>query len=97
MQVYTAESAIFLASEVPMSLIIGAVVGGAAYALAKKKQASSTTAAVTATAAGIGGAIASSLVIGATTFLLPIAAVGGIGYLLLRRGNRPKALGPGRG
>lgn len=79
-----------------MSLIIGALIGGAAYALAKKRRASTPTAAVGATAAGVGGYIVSGLVLSAATVMVPVAIVGGLGYYLLRRGNRQKALGPGR-
>jgi ABC-type phosphate transport system permease subunit len=79
-----------------LSALIGFAVGGATYAFAKKKQASTGTAAATATAAGVGGMVVGSLVIGAATVVVPLAVAGGVGYWLAKRGNKPRALGPGR-
>ncbi len=78
-----------------LSIILGAAIGGAAYALAKKRKASTPTAAVTATAAGVGGAVVTSLLL--TPFVMIPVAIGGVGYYLMRRSNRQKALGPGSG
>lgn len=77
-----------------LSIIFGAAIGGAAYALAKKREASTPTAAVTATAAGLGGAVVTSFLL-TPFFMIPTAL--GVGYLLMRRNNRQKALGPGQG
>jgi hypothetical protein len=79
-----------------LSIIFGAGIGGAVYALAKKRKASTPTAAVTATAAGVGGAVVTGLMLSAATVVVPIAVVGGLGYWFLRRGKAQKALGPGR-
>ena len=79
-----------------LSILVGAVVGGAAYALAKKRKASTPTAAVTATAAGVGGVVVTGLALSVASVLVPVAVVGGLGYWLLTRNNGPKALGPGR-
>jgi hypothetical protein len=76
--------------------IIGFAVAGATYALAKKQGARTATAAVAATATGVGSAVVGSVVVASATVVLPLAAVGGIGYLYFKRGNKPKALRAGR-
>jgi len=76
--------------------IIGFAVAGATYAFAKKQGARTGTAAVAATTTGVGSAVVGSFMIGAAAFVLPIAAVGGIGYLYFKRGNKPRALRAGR-
>lgn len=76
--------------------IIGFAVAGATYAFAKKQGARTGTAAVAATATGVGSAVVGSVVAATATVVLPLAAVGGIGYLYFKRGNKPKALRAGR-
>ena len=72
--------------------IIGFAVAGATYAFAKKQGLQTGTAAAAATTTGVGSAVVGSFVIASATVLLPLAAVGGIGYLYFKRGNKPKAL-----
>lgn len=76
--------------------IIGFAVAGATFAVAKKQGAKNRTAAVAATTTGVGSAVLASLVIASATVVLPLAAVGGLGYLYFKRGNKPKALRAGR-
>jgi hypothetical protein len=76
--------------------IIGFAVAGATYAFAKKQGLKTGTAAAAATTTGVGSAVVGSFVIASATVLLPLAAVGGIGYLYFKRGNKPKALRAGR-
>lgn len=80
-----------------LTILVGAAIGGAAYALAKKRQASTPVAAVTAGAAGVGGAVVTGVALSLTSVLLPVAVVGGVGYWLFFRKDGRKALGPGRG
>jgi len=95
--VYTVASAIFRGQEVRMFLtIIGFAVAGATYAFAKKQGARTGTAAVAATTTGVGSAVVGSFMIASATVVLPLAAIGGIGYLYFKRGNKLKALRAGR-
>ena len=72
--------------------MIGFGVAGATFAYAKKQEASNGTAAAAATATGVGTAVVGTLVVAASSVLVPVAAVGGIGYWFYRRGKGPKAL-----
>lgn len=76
--------------------MIGFGVAGATFAYAKKKQVSNGTAAAAATATGVGTAVVGSLVVAASSVLIPAAVVGGIGYWFFKRGDKPKALRAGR-
>jgi len=76
--------------------IIGFAVAGATYAFARKQGARTGTAAAAATTTGIGSFVVGSFVVASASFVLPIAAAGGIGYLYFKRGNKPKALRVGR-
>ncbi|MBL8976088.1 MAG: hypothetical protein JNK56_36120 [Myxococcales bacterium] len=76
--------------------MIGFGVAGATFAYAKKQQASNGTAAAAATATGVGTAVVGSLVLAASSVLIPAALVGGIGYWYFKRGDKPKALRAGR-
>lgn len=77
--------------------MIGFGVAGATFAYAKKQQATNGTAAVAATATGVGTAVVGSLVLAASSVLIPVALVGGIGYLYFKRGDsKHKALRAGR-
>jgi hypothetical protein len=90
-------SAIFRGLEVRMFLsIIGFAVAGATFAFAKNRGARTGTAAAAATTAGVGSAVVGSLVLASATVVLPLAAIGGIGYFYFKRGNKPKALRAGR-
>ncbi|MBL9105925.1 MAG: hypothetical protein JNL82_33695 [Myxococcales bacterium] len=80
-----------------LTLIVGAAVGGAAYALAKKRQASTPVAAVTAAGAGLGGAVVTGVALSVASVLVPVALIGGVGWWLFAKKDGPKALGPGRG
>ncbi len=73
--------------------MIGFGVAGATFAYAKKKDASNGTAATAAAAMGVGTAVVGSLVVAASSVLVPVAAVGGIGYWWVKRSNKGKALG----
>lgn len=75
--------------------MIGFGVAGATFAYAKKQELSNGTAAAAATATGVGTAVVGSLVLAASSVLVPVAVVGGIGYLYLKR-DKAKALRSGR-
>lgn len=76
--------------------VIGFAVAGATYAFARNKGARTGPAAVAATTTGVGSAVLGSLVLASAGVVLPLAAVGGLGYLYFKRGNKPRALRAGR-
>ena len=76
--------------------MIGFGVAGATFAYAKKQEASNRTAAVAATATGVGTAVVGSVVVAASSVLVPVAVVGGIGYWFYKREDKPLSLRDGR-
>ncbi len=76
--------------------MIGFGVAGATFAYAKKQDASNGTAAAAATATGVGTAVVGTVVVAASSVLVPVAVVGGIGYWFFKRGGKNKTLGTGR-